>query len=90
MFTLPITRDDYDLLNRLDKEALIDAEWVKIQGESVRVHFKDFESFDSFMAILNDMEATLGMDKEQENLTPIGVRLQNLYDKAYYLEEDEE
>lgn len=89
MFTFIITPSEYQLLKRLDAETLSGADWVKKQDDSVCVHFKDFESFDSFMADLNDMEATLGMDDEQENLTPVGVKLQDLYDRAYSLEEDE-
>lgn len=88
MYTFIITLSEYQLLTQLDSEALADADWTETQGGSVHVHFKDFKSFDSFMAILNDMEGTLGMDDAQENLTPVGIQLQDLYDRAYNLEED--
>ncbi|MFD1419466.1 hypothetical protein [Lactiplantibacillus songbeiensis] len=90
MFTFIITSSEYRLLKGLDAEIMDGVDWIKKQDDSVCIHFKDFETFDSFMADLNDMEATLGMDDEQENLTPVGVKLQDLYDRAYNLEEDED
>lgn len=86
METYIISKSDYDLIMELGKSEF---DWnmkVEQHNDQVKLVFETINELDEFMAHIDELEATKGMDAEQQNLTKIGIRLQNIYDGALNIE----
>ena len=82
MYDLVISDRENIVLEHYDNKIFNFVSDKFINDSKVILSFKTFELLDSFMAYLDEMEATQGMDDEQEELTPDGKLMQNVYDKA--------
>ena len=82
MYDLVISDRENIVLEHYDNKTFNFVGDKSVNGNEVTLSFKTFELLDSFMAYLDEMEATQGMDNEQEELTPDGKLMQSIYDKA--------
>ncbi|PWG00963.1 hypothetical protein [Levilactobacillus bambusae] len=89
MGTYIISKADYDLIMKLGKTIFVWHMKAEQNGDQVKLTFANYDELDEFMAHVDELEATKGMDAEQENLTMTGIRLQKLYDGAMEVELDE-
>ncbi|MSD82891.1 hypothetical protein GKC32_00670 [Lactobacillus curvatus] len=82
MYDLVISDRENIVLEHYDNKLFDFVSDKSVNGNEVTLSFKNFELLDSFMAYLDEMEATQGMNDEQEELTPDGKLMQYVYDKA--------
>lgn len=82
MYTLNVSKENYDLAKSIDFSELLNRVMFNDEQHSIAVRKTDI---DIFMVIISEEIDMKGLTEDQQDVTPHGRRLYELYDEVYAL-----
>lgn len=82
MYTLNLSKENYDLAKTIDFSELLNRVVFNDEQHSITVPAADM---DIFMVIISEEVDMKGLSEDQQEVTPYGRKLYSLYDEVYAL-----